>query len=114
MIWVLGSLGFGVSGLWGSWVSGFFFSWVFDFWVHGFLGFFFLGFLIFGFMGFWVYRFFGSQGLYQLALFLTFQFDGIRIWGLQNFPDPVLTKNTIIFNTFVFCQVPKPKPKHLL
>lgn len=64
----------------------------------------------FGVLGFG----FGFQGLYQLALFLTFQFDGIRIWGLQNYPNPVLTKNTIIFNTFVFCQVPQPKHQSTL
>lgn len=41
-----------------------------------------------------------SQALYQIAILLTFQFGGKSIFNVSN-----AVKNTIIFNTFVFCQV---------
>ncbi|XP_008652785.1 calcium-transporting ATPase 5, plasma membrane-type-like [Zea mays] len=47
------------------------------------------------------------QALYQVAILLIFNFDGVRILRLQNESrsDAEKIKNTFIFNTFVFCQV---------
>ncbi|XP_008645774.1 calcium-transporting ATPase 5, plasma membrane-type-like [Zea mays] len=47
------------------------------------------------------------QALYQVAILLLFNFDGVRILRLQNESrsDAEKIKNTFIFNTFVFCQV---------
>uniref|UniRef100_A0A804QAS6 P-type Ca(2+) transporter n=1 Tax=Zea mays TaxID=4577 RepID=A0A804QAS6_MAIZE len=46
------------------------------------------------------------QALYQVAILLIFNFDGVRILRLQNESrsDAEKIKNTFIFNTFVFCQ----------
>lgn len=41
-----------------------------------------------------------SQALYQITILLTLQFKGRSIFGVDE-----KTKNTLIFNTFVFCQV---------
>ncbi|KAM0050697.1 putative P-type Ca(2+) transporter [Helianthus debilis subsp. tardiflorus] len=41
-----------------------------------------------------------AQSLYQITVLLTFQFRGKSIFNVDK-----RVKNTIIFNTFVFCQV---------
>ncbi|ONM03117.1 Calcium-transporting ATPase 9 plasma membrane-type [Zea mays] len=47
------------------------------------------------------------QALYQVAILLIFDFDGVRILRLQNESrsDAEKITNTFIFNTFVFCQI---------
>ncbi|KAJ1290257.1 hypothetical protein BS78_02G229300 [Paspalum vaginatum] len=47
------------------------------------------------------------QALYQIAVLLIFNFDGRRILRLQNQSREHAdkTKNTFLFNTFVFCQI---------
>lgn len=47
------------------------------------------------------------QALYQIAVLLIFNFDGKRILRLQNgsWEHAEKTKNTFVFNAFVFCQI---------
>ncbi|KAG8085992.1 hypothetical protein GUJ93_ZPchr0010g10583 [Zizania palustris] len=45
-----------------------------------------------------------GQGLYQLLVLGTLMFDGKRLLNIGG-PDPDRTINTLIFNSFVFCQV---------
>ncbi|XP_050230479.1 calcium-transporting ATPase 4, plasma membrane-type-like [Mercurialis annua] len=45
-----------------------------------------------------------GQSIYQLAVLGVLNFDGQRLLGL-NGPDGTKTLNTLIFNSFVFCQV---------
>ena len=50
-----------------------------------------------------------GQAMYQIAILLTLTYAGIQILGLQGrgstSADQTLTRNTIIFNAFVFCQI---------
>ncbi|KAF3437375.1 hypothetical protein FNV43_RR20128 [Rhamnella rubrinervis] len=45
-----------------------------------------------------------GQSIYQILVLLVLKFDGKRLLKL-NGPDSTSTLNTVIFNTFVFCQV---------
>lgn len=45
-----------------------------------------------------------GQSIYQLIVLGLLQFDGKRLLNL-NGPGSTATLNTMIFNTFVFCQV---------
>lgn len=58
-----------------------------------------------------------GQSIYQLAVLGVLNFGGKKLLGLTG-PDSTEVLNTLIFNTFVFCQVHKtfipPKPLRLL
>jgi Ca2+-transporting ATPase len=45
-----------------------------------------------------------GQSIYQLVILAVLQFDGKRLLGLSG-TDATTMLNTVIFNTFVFCQV---------
>lgn len=45
-----------------------------------------------------------GQSIYQLIILLLLNFDGKRLLGLGG-PDATGVLNTVIFNSFVFCQV---------
>ncbi|CAK7342676.1 unnamed protein product [Dovyalis caffra] len=45
-----------------------------------------------------------GQSIYQLAILAVLQFDGKRLLGVSG-PNASKIVNTVIFNTFVFCQV---------
>ena len=45
-----------------------------------------------------------GQSIYQLAVLAVLNFDGKNLLNLSG-PDATATLNTLIFNTFVFCQV---------
>jgi Ca2+-transporting ATPase len=45
-----------------------------------------------------------GQSIYQLVILAVLQFDGKRLLRLRG-PDATEIVNTVIFNTFVFCQV---------
>lgn len=45
-----------------------------------------------------------GQSIYQILVLLVLKFDGKRLLKL-NGPDSTITLNTVIFNSFVFCQV---------
>lgn len=45
-----------------------------------------------------------GQGIYQLAVLAVLNFDGKRLLRLSG-SDTTIVVNTLIFNSFVFCQV---------
>lgn len=51
-----------------------------------------------------------GQAIYQFLLIWFLQAFGKTIFGLHGVDNPVLTLNTIIFNSFVFCQVTFSSP----
>ncbi|CAM6095891.1 unnamed protein product [Calypogeia fissa] len=46
-----------------------------------------------------------GQALYQIAVLMTINYGGKKIFKLENHPDATLIKNTIVFNSFVLCQI---------
>lgn len=46
-----------------------------------------------------------GQGIYQIIVLLVLKFRGKQILNLNGPDDATLLLNTVIFNTFVFCQV---------
>lgn len=46
-----------------------------------------------------------GQSIYQILVLLVLKFNGKRLLNLKG-PDATITLNTVIFNSFVFCQVP--------
>lgn len=50
-----------------------------------------------------------GQSLYQFLVIWFLQSNGMGLFRLSG-PDAQLTLNTIIFNTFVFCQVKTERP----
>ncbi|CAI5499993.1 unnamed protein product [Closterium sp. Naga37s-1] len=45
------------------------------------------------------------QSVYQVVVLMTLNYEGNKLLNIENDPDATIVRNTMIFNSFVFCQL---------